>query len=252
MSKKTSQSIVFSLVVVGFLTSVCPAASNADHASFIRDTHISQGLVEQVCELIYQGQFDRAQRLIDARPANLLQSKRVRALEEIVAQYTAIQNDRRISRQAAFAEQLAELEKLALAAKENPAETVFQNAPDPNDPNEIDAITEALSVIAKASEYADTQQRQTLFNDAFVQDIIQRAIDRASQYEAEGKWLDAYSECHAWLKSIDPNNAGYEEYADTLWEKVAISASFEDSPCETSQERYQGVRKEIFTRVQPA
>jgi len=250
--KKIIRSVAIPALILGVFAPWGNAALDAGRTggALIQGQSGGESLVEQVCALIYQGQFVRARRLIQASPSGLTQSERVRALEEVISQYEAIQKDRLLAREAAFNEQLTELNELALDdANEIPAEAIAENTRDPDDPNEVDVITEALAVIAKASEFADNQQRQMLFGDVFVKDIIQRAVDRASQYEAEGKWLEAYSECHAWLKTIDPNNEGYKDYADALWDKVAISSTFEDSPCETSQERYEGVRKEIFQRV---
>ena len=250
--KKEIQYIVISALITAALSTWCSAAGGPGQtgSALIPTRSGGEGLVKQVCGLIYQGQFSRAKRLIEASASRLSQSDRVRALVGIIAQYDAIQKERSLTRKDAFNEQLDELK--ALASKDlggSPVETVAEHSLDPNDPNEVDIITESLSVIAKASEFADSKQRDALFNDVYVKGIVQRAIDRAAQYEVEGKWLEAYSECHAWLKAIDPNNQGYKEYADTLWDKIVISSSFEDSPCETSQERYQGVRKEIFQRV---
>lgn len=250
--KKTIRCVVVSVLITAMLSIVGSAAGYSGRA----DTAVFQaqaggkGLVKQVCDLIYEGQFSRAKRLIEASSSGLRQSERVRDLAGVIAEYDAIQEGRSLARKDAFNEQMDELKTLASrGANESPIQTVADAKQDPDGPNEVDIITESLSVIARASEFADNEQRNALFDDAYVKEIIQRAIDRAAQYEVEGKWLEAYSECHAWLKAIDPNNQGYKEYADTLWDKIVISSSFEDSPCETSQERYQGIRKEIFQRV---
>ncbi|GAI83796.1 unnamed protein product, partial [marine sediment metagenome] len=49
--------------------------------------------------------------------------------------------------------------------------------------------------------------------------------------------------------AIDPNNEGYSDYAQQLLDKATIAVAFEDSPCETSEERFQGVREELFIRA---
>jgi carboxyl-terminal processing protease len=252
MMKNTIRCVVVSALVTAVLSTWCSAAGDPGRtdSALIRARSGGAGLVKQVCDLIYQGQFSRAKRLIEASASRLSQSDRLRALAGIIAQYDAIQEDRSLTRKDAFNEQLDELKALGINhADESLVRIVANDTLDPNDPNEGDIITESLSVIARASEFADDKQRNALFDDAYVKEIVHRAIDRAAQYEADGKWLEAYSECHAWLKAIDPNNQGYEEHADALWDKIVISSSFEDSPCETSQERYQGVRKEIFQRV---
>ena len=66
--------------------------------------------------------------------------------------------------------------------------------------------------------------------------------------EAQGKWLDAYIVCYSWLKAIYKDNKAYEDYAEQLLDKAEIVASFEDSPCETSSQRYAGIKKKMFTK----
>ncbi len=106
-----------------------------------------------------------------------------------------------------------------------------------------------LAVVASAREYADETQRKALLADPFVKQTIQRAVDLAAQLESEGKWLEAYVNCYYWLSMIDPNNEAYSDYAEQLLDKAQIAASFEDSPCETSEERYEGIEKEMFVRA---
>ncbi len=218
-------------------------------------------LVARACALVYQGKFIEASDLLE-RNSNADLAQHASSLQALISEYQAIQANRLEARHGAYLEQLDELEKV--------------QHPDPNDPNDANDLSDAeasqtwgtddnpldpnateedkattrliksLAIIAKASEYASNQQRQELFETPYVCETIDLAIERASEYEAQGEWIDAYSECYAWLKAIDPNNEGYSDYADELWEKVAIDSSFTDSPCETSAQRYEGVRKEIF------
>ena len=46
--------------------------------------------------------------------------------------------------------------------------------------------------------------------------------------------------------AIDPDNDGYSDYSQQLLDKATIAMAFEDSPCETSAERFEGVRKDLF------
>jgi len=78
---------------------------------------------------------------------------------------------------------------------------------------------------------------------------MQKAIDKAAEYEVEGKWLEAYTNCYGWLVVIDPNNEGYSDYAQQLLDKATIAVAFVDSPCETSAERFMGVKEELFIRA---
>jgi len=200
----------------------------------------SDGL-EHAWELMYEGKFDAAGQLIRQTskddPAQLSPPVADRLLG-IVDEYQAISQRRQSDREAAYQEQLSEIEKLRAEVDT-----------DVNDVNDVNDIVARLSAIAKASESADETQREQLLSDVFVKESLQRAIDRAAQFEAEGKWLEAYTNCYGWLVAIDPNDEAYSDYADRLWEKASIAASFQDSPCETREERFRGVKEEILIRA---
>ncbi|GAG48913.1 unnamed protein product, partial [marine sediment metagenome] len=103
--------------------------------------------------------------------------------------------------------------------------------------------------IVKAREFADEAQKEQLLSDSFVKEVLQRAIDKAAEFEVAGKWIEAYINCYYWLRAIDPKNEGYSDYAEQLLDKAAIAASVEDNPCETREERFRGVKKEMFIRT---
>jgi len=202
---------------------------------------VESGIISQACKLIYEGQFDAADQLIKQSsnddPAQL--DRAAPRLLQVVDQYKSMSQQRRSSREVAYAEALAELEKFQAPAEPN----------DVNDANSADRLTSVLSVIAKTGEFADEAQKKQLLSDTFVKKVTQKAIDNAAEYEVEGKWLEAYTNCYGWLTVIDPNNEGYSDYAQQLLDKATIAMAFEDSPCETSQERFQGVKKELFIRA---
>jgi carboxyl-terminal processing protease len=202
---------------------------------------VESGIIGQACKLIYEGQFDAAGDLIkQSRNTDSAQLDKIEPrLIQVVDQYKSISQQRQSEREVAYSEALTELEKF-----QDPAE-----ANDVNDANSVDEITSVLSVIAKTGEFADEEQKKQLLADPFVKEAIQKAIDKAAKFEVEGKWLDAYTDCYGWLVAIDPNNKGYEDYAQQLIDKATIAVAFEDSPCETSQERFQGVEKELFIRA---
>jgi carboxyl-terminal processing protease len=183
-------------------------------------------VVETVCELIYRGQFEAADELVG-------EGSRLGQLSKIVQEYKNINQRRQLARKASYEEQLSELEK-------------FRTEADNNDVNDIPAV---FSVIVKASEFADDAQKEQLLSDSFVKKVFQQAIDSALEFESEGKWLEAYTNCHYWLQAIEPDNKAYSDYAEQLLDKASIVASFQDSPCESSEERYEGVKKEMFVRA---
>jgi len=207
----------------------------------VESLSIEPGIVGQACKLIYDGQFEAADELIkqsrDDDPSQL--DKAAPRLLHVVDQYKNISQQRQSARDAAYAEALAELEKFQAPAEAN----------DVNDANSADELISILSVINKTGEFADETQKQQLLSDPFVKEAMQKAIDKAAEYEVEGKWLEAYTNCYGWLKAIDPNNEGYSDYAQLLLDKATIAMAFEDSPCETSQERFQGVKEGLFVRA---
>jgi len=189
------------------------------------------GVVEAACELISQGKFDAAAELIESVPSQY--NTNLHRLLELVYEYRAMNQWRQAAREAAYRRQLARLEE-------------FRVAPDSNDANDVSNITKVLSVIAQASEFADEKQKEQLLSDTFVKGTFQEAIDKAAQFESKGKWLDAYITCYSWLQSIEPDNQQYSDYAEQLIEKANIVASFKSSPCETCEERYEKVEKQMF------
>lgn len=190
--------------------------------------------VRLVCELIYEGKFTEAGELIEQSAPE--QQATLGKLGEIVQQYQTIAKQRQAAQKAAYEEQLAELQKLKAPADANQAK-------DAND------VQKVLSVIAKTSEFADDQQKAELLSSSFVTQTIEKAKTEASQLASKGKWLDAYIMCYSWLEQIDKTNQDYSDYTEKLLEKANIAASFQDSPCETSKERYEGVKKQMFKRA---
>ena len=192
-------------------------------------------VVGQAGNLIDQGKFEDAGKLIkqnsNGDPNRFDQA--AFELLEIVDGYHDISQNMKQARDTVYKERFAELDKLR-------TET---------DINDVNDITAGLSAIANVMELADKQQKEQVLSDEFVKDVLQGAIDKASHFEVEGKWLEAYINCYAWLAVIDPNNEGYSDYAQRIYDKATIKASLEDSACESREERYQGVEKRIFVET---
>jgi carboxyl-terminal processing protease len=196
-------------------------------------------IVEQVCSSIYQGHFEEAREVLG--PGEKSNSTAITQLTGIISEYEAVEKKRQTARETAYQEQLDKLEKLRAGTDANDVNDV--------NVNDVNDIVEALSVIVKVREFADQAQKEQLLSDVFVKEVLQEAIDHATEFEVEGKWLEAYTNCYGWLVVIDPNNQGYSDYAQQLLDKATIAVTLEDSPCETTEERFQGVRKEIFLRA---
>jgi carboxyl-terminal processing protease len=222
--------------IVWLLTIVFLSAAYTNEAPATISTETA--FVEQACQLISEGRFEAVDGL--ARQASGSHSTQLgataRQLLHIADEYKEIAEYRLSAQKVAYSEALADLGKL-------------QEPNDVSDSRDANDITAALSVIAKTSEFADSTQKEQLLSDTFVKEMIQTAIDNAATLEVEGKWLEAYTNCYGWLVAIDPNNEGYSDHAQELLDKASLAMVFEDSPCETSEERFQGVRKEMFVRA---
>ncbi|UCG47067.1 MAG: S41 family peptidase [Phycisphaerales bacterium] len=235
------------LVTIVFSSAACalgarPAVLDPCETIVEGSTSVEADSVVAVCELIYQGKFEAAGKLIKESGGNGQRQKQLMSrLGEIVRQYEDLSQQRRSAREAAYREQLAALEKLRTGKRSSSAE-------DANDVTDANDIPGVLLVVTKACEFADSGQKKELMSDAFVKQTIQKALDKAGDLEAEGKWLESYTNCYYWLQAIEPNNQSYSDYAEQLLDKAAILASFQDSPCETSEERYEGVSKGIFLK----
>jgi carboxyl-terminal processing protease len=192
--------------------------------------------IRAVCELIYKGEFEAAGDLMGQFQPTSSEFDR---LAKIIAEYRKINERRRSDQQAAFKEQLDKLEEFRTAA-----ETI-----EANDVNEVNDIPKILVVVARASEFANEQQKEGLLSDTFVQQTFEKAKAKAAEFESEGKWIDAYIVCYNWLAAIEKDNKEYTDYAEELYEKANIVASFQNSPCETRQERYTGIKKQMFIRA---
>ena len=237
---RNKRNMIHNLVRLFWLVTIV-LSSAAYSISAAESQSAKSGIISQAFELISEGKFDAADELIkqsDKGNTAQLDGDAPRLLQ-VVDQYKSISQKRQSAKEAAYAEALAELEKF-----QNPTQ-----ANEVNDVNETENLISTLSVINKTREFANEQQRKQLLSEPFVKEAMQKAIDKAAKYEVEGKWLEAYSNCYGWLMAIDPNNEGYSDYGQQLLDKATIAMAFEDSPCETSAERFQGVKEELFVRA---
>lgn len=227
--------------LIGFVWLAAIIFSSAAYTQIPQPVSGELAVVEQACKLIYEGKFEAADGLIrqttQDQPAQL--GPPARQLLEIAGTYKDIAQQRQTAREAAYAEAFAELQKLR-------EKVDLGRISDANDANDLSS---AFSQIAKASEFASETQKRQLLSDAFVKELVQKAINRAARLEVEGKWLEAYTDCYGWLEAIDSDNKGYSDYAKRLLDKATLAMVFEDNPCETSDERFQDVQKDVFVQA---
>lgn len=209
--------------------------------------------VTEICRHIYEGKFDVAGQLAGATAG--AGGERVALLKGAIEQYDDLADRRQEDRAKVFTEQIEQLERLEASVDLATVESAQTDELDKaiaaasDDPNEPNDLTDVLALLVKAVEFADTEQEAALRADPFVEGIINASIKRSTELETEGKWLDAYTSSFYWLQAIDPNNQGYSDYADELLEKASIVASFQNSPCETREERYRGVDRKMFVKA---
>ena len=221
--------------------------------------------IKAACELIYEGKFDAAGEMI--KQSGFAKQPQMEQLGAIVRQYQSINQGRESERKAAFAKGLAELERFPLVLKgeanQPPSQgqtqgnktdandsTVLGGSPSKDNPKDVNDPSQALEILTRLLEYADEQQKKDVLSKPLVKKIVEKAIEKAAEFERKGNWLEAYTSCYWWLaERIEPENGAYTDHADQLLEKANMVASFQNSPCESSEERFQGVKKEMFERA---
>jgi len=200
----------------------------------------SVAAVGEACKNIYTSRFEEADKLLAKFSSDT--NPYISRLQEVTAQYQKIEARRNAAREETFEKEMGEIEKIRAAAEANSIK--MPDISDVNDANDVNDLTRTLSVIARTAEYADKTQKEKLLSMPFVKETFEKAISKANEYESKGKWLDAYLVCYSWLASIDANTEEYTKHSEELVEKANIVASFQDSPCETSRQRYDGIKKE--------
>jgi carboxyl-terminal processing protease len=246
-------SVFLHLFCYGFASKPVPTSRDLAGKAEATDSTPNSIDVNAVCELIYRGQFEAAGQLANLylgrsreRPdSNGTIVKKIVQLEQIVTEYQAISQRRREALEAAYQSQITKLEKLQANTNANDVNDVN----DVIDINDVNDIVRIFSVFVRAIEFADERQKKELLSDSFLNEVFQKAIERAAEFESEGKWLDAYVNCYSWLEVIDANNQVYSDYAEQLREKANIVGSFQDSSCESRRERFDGVEGRILVRA---
>jgi carboxyl-terminal processing protease len=180
--------------------------------------------IQEICD----GNFAEAQRTIKQADVNSPPSK---SLLKIISQYDKIQQSREQARKETYEQKIAELEK-------------FKKQAETNEPN----LLEVFPVIVKAQESADEKQKAEILDKPFVKTIIARAQKKGEDYESKGQWVDAMIYCYSWLDILYKDNKEYSDKRKELEEKAIIKSSLMDSPCETSTDRYEKIKPEMFIR----
>jgi len=197
-------------------------------AKVTEETSEATLLVNSACNKILSGDFASAKEIVwkSAVP----DSKSLRHLRRVIDEYMAIKQRRKTLQDEVCQTQINELKELRQKG--------FSD--------DVNGIGKVFSIVLNISEYADKEQKQALLKDPLLIRTIQKAKAKAAEFEAKGKWLDAYTICYSKLMRIYQDNEAYSDYAEQLLEKADIWTSLQDSPCETCEERYAGIKKQTF------
>ncbi|MBN2020584.1 MAG: S41 family peptidase [Sedimentisphaerales bacterium] len=212
-----------------------------------------QEVVEAACDLIEQGRFEAAGKLIEsfkpADEANESDGNPISQLKEIVGQWRVLQDKREAQKEAAYKEQFAVFERVK---KGLPADVNVDSSSSPQDVNDANGPkgpTAILEAAIRTIEFTNERQKEAILSDPCVRESIEAVKIKSQELEQRGKWFDAYMRYYSLLTAIDPNNKEYEERSERLIEKAEITGAFADNPCETVEQRFEGVKRRIFERA---
>jgi carboxyl-terminal processing protease len=231
------------LVLVALLAMGCEpedeivnAASNGHNSSptaSVRSGSLSE--TDRVVSSILKGDFEDAAWRLSTLDTS--RDKRLRQLERIVSDYKEIETKSETSKTEARVEEIDKLEELR--KKYEPDYVV--------DANEIGEI---VSVVIRAREYSEEAKKAAILANPFVKKIISTAVEKGSELDSQGEWVDAYAYCYYWLVNLDEDNKEYKELAERMSEKALIEMSLKDDSCgKTSKDRHEGIRPEMVIRA---
>jgi carboxyl-terminal processing protease len=180
--------------------------------------------VEQICD----GNFTQAGQIAKKADGSNPAAEGVLA---VVTDYDKLQKDIKQAREKSYQEQLEQLNK-------------FKNAPETNEPNLLDVFP----VIIKAHDFANESQKDAVLNLPYVKETFDKAKKQAVEFEKQGDYLDALLYCYSWLAAIYEDDKTYTDKKEQLEDKAIIKGSLQDSPCESTLDRYEKITPDIFTR----
>jgi carboxyl-terminal processing protease len=199
----------------------------------VEETPEAAAAIGLVCEKILAGDFTGAGESVENFPTS--KSKGLEQLRLIIDEYKTIEARRNISQNTAYTEQIDELEELRQAQIGRP--------------EDVNDIGEVFATVLKAVQYAGKNEKKALLEEPFVKRTIEKALQESRRYEAQGDWVNAYASCYFWLTALDEDNAEYKSHSEELIDKAMVELSLKDNSCETSAERYEGIKPDMFLRA---
>ncbi len=206
-----------------------PSQSLSIGAAYVTsETPMTASAIDSVCREIRRGDFKSARQIVSKSVT--VESEGLRQLELIIDEYMTIKARRKESQNVVYREQISKLEKLRQKG--------FSK--------DVNDVSKVLEVTLNTLEYSTKKQQQDLLNDILVRQTVRQAERIAAEFESKGRWLDAYKICYSKLKQIYKDDKKYPDCAKQLLAKADILASLQDSPCQSCQERYAGIEKQMF------
>jgi carboxyl-terminal processing protease len=201
----------------------------------IGDSSEAQVAVNLACEKILIGDFEGAGEIVEKFSEE--GGENLDRLGLLVGEYKLLEAKRQELKGESYEEQIAELMKYREKAGSEYAVEV----------NDIDDI---FAILATAAEYTDEVQKKALLEEGFSKAVIAKSIAQAAEYEAEGRWTDAYAVCYYWLRNLYKDNAEYKERAESLVEKGELELTLMDDGCDmTSAQRHAGIKSDMLVRA---
>jgi carboxyl-terminal processing protease len=213
-------SFVFVLSIL-FCTSFAYSSEtvNADSASSVKSA------VQQICD----GNFAAAEQIVKKPDTDNPASQQ---LLGVIAEYNKLQKTMEDAREKSYQEQLEQLKK-------------FKDAPETNEPN----LLEVFPVILKARDFANEKEKASVLEMPYVKETIEKAKKAAAEYETKGNYINSLIYCYSWLAALYDEDKTYEDKREQLEDKAVIRGSMQDSPCESTKDRYEKITPEIFSRA---
>ena len=191
-------------------------------------------LTASICDYIIAGDLGKAQQFAEQNTD--VNSPSVKKASDIVASYQAIDLRRQQQKKEILSETVLEFNKL-------------KSEIDANGLSDINDVSAVLGIAIKIDVYSEESNKGQILENQLVARAIKAALERSLQYEKQGKFLDSLVYCYTFLTALDQDNKQWKDHKEMLTEKAIIKASLTDNPCETSQQRHDDIKKNMFVRA---
>lgn len=188
----------------------------------------SAGLISMAVEQLCQGQFDSAEELLSS-----VHTAKADKIKTVLKSFDDLSDLRQAAKEQEYQKNLKEFEEIKSSGV-------------PTEPNDI---VDAYAAILSVKEYANDEQKKSLFEDEFVKQVIDESVKKSIEHEEKGEWVEAYTSSYFWLSSLFEDNKNYKEKSESLTEKILIKSSLQDTLCETAKERHEGILPSMFSRT---